>query len=117
MRRLAQTVFVLGAGIVFIMSIAGCEEQNLSDTKKSRLIAAENMELKKQLELSDKELDNCLQEKKAIEEKAQKDLEELATISLQDFEENINLKEENKDLKAKVDELQKENETLKGEIN
>jgi len=47
--------------VAFIILIAGCEGENLSDTKsnieKSRLIAIENIQLKEQLEQRDKEIE------------------------------------------------------------
>ncbi len=49
MIRPIQKAFILTIILGITMSIAGCEAQNRSDTRKSRLISIENMQLKKQL--------------------------------------------------------------------
>ena len=129
----------LAVGITVIMLIAGCEEQNLSNTKKHRLIAAENIRLKKELEqygekigkqkklhdveikkqknLHDREikkqkelLAKCLQEKRALREKPQEEDDGLTKFLL---EENIKLREENEKLKAQVQQLEREFQELK----
>lgn len=121
MKKLAQTVLVVGVGIIFAMSIMGCGEQNAAakdfDVKKHQLIAAENIQLKQQLEQRAKELDNCLQEKKDMEKKFQDDVAELAKGALEDFEKSVKLQEENEKLKSEIKELQKESERLEGEIS
>ena len=80
MKSLFQKTFVLAIGI-FIMLTAGCEEENLPDTKMSRLIAVENRQLKKQLEQRNKEiekqkklLEKCLQQKKAWKTRSDKNI-------------------------------------------
>ena len=51
--------------------------------------------------------------KKTLQEKSQKDTEELMTLILESFdEENKKLKEENKNLKARIEELEKQLEEL-----
>ncbi|NIP55511.1 MAG: hypothetical protein GWN55_16860 [Phycisphaerae bacterium] len=145
MRESAYKTLVLAVGIIFcIMLIAGCEEEEkISDTmtdtpdaKRSRLIAVENVQLKKQIEkltalhasemkrqkdLNTREkddlqrrLDNCLREKKGMEEMSKKGVEEymqnvLGPIS----EENTKLREEIETLKAQIEKLTKELEELK----
>jgi len=57
MRKSVQTTLVLIIGIVFvIMFLTGCQEQSLSDTKRSRLIADENRQLKQELSRRDREI-------------------------------------------------------------
>jgi hypothetical protein len=142
MARSVQKMLVLVVSIVFCaMLFAGCEEeQNLSDTtpgaKQSRLIAVENSRLKKQIEqmkiqhakelqkqkeLNDKErqrqqkqLDNCLREKGAMEEISTKGVESY----MQDVvgpltDENTKLQEENQTLKAQIEKLKTELEEAK----
>lgn len=137
MKRRAQKAFVLAVSIVVIMLIAGCdEEQNLSSTKsavkKHRLIAAENMRLKKDLERRDKEiksqkelhnkkskqqqelLEKCLKEKNACQERTQQDIQKqvdsVLTVVMEKSEE---LRKENESLKAQIEKLQAELEELK----
>ena len=58
MIRPIQKAFILTIILGVTMSIAGCEEQNLSDTRKSRLIAVENVQLKKQLKQYEAGIEN-----------------------------------------------------------
>ncbi len=78
MERLGRIVAALAVCAVVIMSIGGCEEQNLSATKKHRLIADENRQLKKELELRDKEIERQKElHKKEIEEQKELHNEEI----------------------------------------
>lgn len=156
MKRLGQIVAALAVCAVVIMSIGGCEEENLSNIKRHRLIADENRQLKKELELCDKEIERQKElHKKQIEEQKelhneeikkqkelydkrmemqkklhnkkmkrqrelfakrlqeqtpaelQKTIQELKGNILRNFEEIIKLREENKKLKAQIEELKK----------
>ena len=120
MKEITRKKVVLVVGIVFvIMLVAGCEEQNISNTKsntkKSRLVAAENGQLKKQLEQRDREiekqkglLNKCLKEKKVLEDKTEqgikKQVKDILAILI---EENVKLRKE-------IDRLKKDIEGLKG---
>ena len=121
---------VLAVGIVVgIMLIAGCEEEeNSSDTKsdtkpntrRSRLIAVENVQLKKQIEKLKKVhakeikrqeelLDKCEREKKTLEELSSKGVESYMQDVLGPLaEENAKLHEEIKTLKAQIEKLKTE---------
>lgn len=133
MIRPVPKALVLAVGIVIgFMLIAGCEEEeNLSNakpdtepnTKRSRLIAVENTQLKEQIErqkgsqtreierlknLQAKEtdrqkklLDNCLREKEALEEMSKEGVENYMQDILGPLsEENVKLREEIETLKA-----------------
>ena len=126
MKGPAHKTLVLAVGIVVgIMLIAGCEEeQNSSDTepntKRSRLIAVENTQLKNQIEKlkklhagevekQKKQLDKCLQEKKGFEELSRKGIENYMEDILGPLaEENAKLHEEIKTLKAQIEKLKTE---------
>ena len=118
MKRPAQKAFVLAVGIVVIMLIAGCdEEQNLSSTKsavkKHQLIAAENTRLKKDLERCNKEikqqqelLAKCQQQKEALKKQLQENIQErVDSILAAVMEDNAKLRKEIKDLKAQREKL------------
>ncbi|MBW8042049.1 MAG: hypothetical protein FVQ85_18895 [Planctomycetes bacterium] len=135
MIRPVPKALVLAVGIVIgFMLIAGCEEEeNLSNakpdtepnTKRSRLIAVENAQLKEQIErqkgsqtreierlknLHAKEtdrqkklFDNCLREKEALEEMSKKGVENYMQDILGPLsEENVKLREEIETLKAQI---------------
>ena len=132
MKRLVPKTLVLAVGIIVcFMLIAGCEEEeNLSNTKpdaepntkRSRLIAIENTQLKAQIEKLEKLhssemekqkklLDNCMREKKALQDVSEKGVDSY----MKDFigplaEENAKLREENKTLKAQIEKLKTEPE-------
>jgi chromosome segregation ATPase len=110
--KIISAVLVLLA----VLSAAGCDEQNKPDkeaqVKKHQLIAAENMQLKNELEqaraeiASQKELlDKCAEEKKASEEQMQKTIDEMANDALKDFEELVGLREQVEQLKQQLEEL------------
>lgn len=119
-----MTIKVIFLTIVGIVFVAGCEEENKIDTKKSRLIAAENMHLKKDLERCQKEkgkqkelLEQCEQAKKVIEEQSAKEVEDLFDGILGDvLEESQWLREENEKLRMEIGQLKMEITELKKEL-
>ncbi len=119
-RMIIKIIFLTVVGIAFV---AGCEEESQIDTRKSRLVANENTQLKKDLDRCQEKIEKhkelvekCLQEKKALEEKMkiEGDIEELAENALKDFEGIVRLREENERFKVEVAELRKELEMHKG---
>ena len=108
---LSALFFVVFLG--FSLSISGCQEANKPDDRRSRLLADDNLQLKKQLELRNQEikkqrglLTEC--EKKAA---AVKQISDEAATSMLDMltdvtQKNENLTEENKQLKASVKNLE-----------
>jgi len=127
MKRPALKAFVLV--IVFaVVLTGGCGGQNeRPDVKKSRAIAAENIELKKQLAQSSKEIEKlkvqhgkeideqnkllqtCLQEKENLKTKSRQNVRDQVKGVLDTvLEENKKLRDENTRLKAQIEELQKQ---------
>ena len=125
MKRIARKAAILAVGVV-IMLIAGCEKQSISKShiRKSRLVAVENKQLKEQLEQLDKEikkqkelLTNCLQEKKALEEKPQKNTKARMEHLLKAVVgRNKQLHAKNKNLKTQISLLESQIEQLKNEL-
>ena len=126
MEKALKKGFVLAVSVL-VMSIAGCQEQELTGTKKSRLIAAENMQLKKELEQRSQEierlkelhdrqmkeqeelLEECLQEKDAWKEKSRQNVRnQVKGVVDAIMEQNVKLRQENEKLKAQIEELKKE---------
>ena len=130
MKGTAQKVFILAVGVIVFVLIASCQESATggpTDAKKSRLIAAENRELKKELEHRGKEIERlkelhaneikrqegllakCQEEKKLWQDKADENIkEQVSEISVVLLEENSKLREENENLKAQIDKLKSE---------
>jgi len=125
MKEPIQKIFILVIGVAIALG-AGCQEQGLPSGKKCRLIAAENVQLKKELEQCDKEIERlkklhdeeikqqedlltkCLQEKETWKQKAQQNIkEQVDSVLAAVVDENTKLREEIKNLKAELDELAK----------
>jgi len=116
--------FVLVVSVVVVMLIAGCEEQQLPSAKKSRLIAAENMQLKKELERYSKEIEGlkelhdreiekqekllakCLDEKETWKEKSRQNIRnQVNGVVDAIMDQNAKLRRENEKLKAQIEKL------------
>ena len=135
MKKSARKSIALTVGTIVIMLAAGCEEQNLSNVKKHRLIATENIQLKKQLQQRDAEiekqkplcdkkierqkklLEKCRLVKMVLEERVNENIQERVDAVLTAvMEKNANLQKENNQLKAEIGQLKKEIEDLKREL-
>ena len=123
-RFLKTTVFAVG--LVAILT-SGCGPQEPPSVKQSRAIAAENIELRKQVERLDREierlqeqhekdikkqeklLEKCQQDKEAWKRKAQQNIRSQVEPVLDAvIDETAKLREENTKLKAHIEQLQKE---------
>jgi uncharacterized protein YlxW (UPF0749 family) len=121
----ARKTFVLVIGIAMVLTI-GCGPQEPPNVKKSRAIAAENIELRKELDRRNKEIETlkaqhgkeldeqkkllaeCLKEKEAWQNKSRQNIRSQVKGVLDTvLEENAKLREENAKLKAQIEELQK----------
>jgi len=117
-----MTIKIICLAIAGVVFIAGCEEESQIDTRRSRLIANENTQLKKDLESRQKEiekhkvlLEQCEQAKKVITEQSAKNISDLFDGVLGDvLEESQRLSEENERLKVEIAELRRELEMRKG---
>ena len=122
MKKRGQKAIVLAVGVVFvIMLIAGCEEQSVSSSRMSKLIAAENIELKEEIKQRDaaieeqkKQLEKCQQENKIMAIQLKANSEELMGQVFENFgRDNARLRSENQELKTQIQKLQKELAELK----
>jgi len=136
MERTVRKEFILAVGICLIaVLIAGCEEQNLSTAKESKLIAYENKQLKEQMAQREKEfgeqiaqlekkieeqdrlLEECQQRKEVLEESFEDELDVRVGEILEFFAQvDKQLDEENNELKAQVKELQGQVSELEQEL-
>ena len=124
MKKAVKKGFIVAVSIIVIVFIAGCEEQQLSGEKKSRLIAAENMELKRELqrrskeieglkELYDREIEKqekllakCQEEKETWKEKSRQNVRnQVNDVADALMEQNAKLRRENEKLKAQIEQL------------
>jgi outer membrane murein-binding lipoprotein Lpp len=125
MERTVRKEFILAVGICLIaVLIAGCEEQNLSTAKESKLIAYENRQLKEQLAQQEKKieeqgrlLEECQQRREVLEESFEDELNVRVGELLEVFAQlDKQLNEENNELKAQVKELQAQINKLEQEL-
>ena len=124
MKKIVRKIFVLAVGVV-VMSIAGCGNQEPPGVKRSRLIAVENMRLKKELGQRNKEIERlndlrnkeskkqekllaeCMQEKMSWKQKARQNVrKQVKGVFDAVMEQNVKLSEENEKLKAQIEKLQ-----------
>ncbi len=124
MERPAYKILVFVVGVA-VMLIGGCAGQEAPSVKQGRALAAENIELRKQLEQRDTEieklaqrhgeeikklqslLEKCEQESQTWKTKAQQNIRDQVKGVLDTVvDENARLREENKTLKAQIEELQ-----------
>jgi regulator of replication initiation timing len=122
----ARKTFVIVVSVA-VMLIGGCGGQESPNVKKGRALAAENIELRKQLEQRSAEiekltqrhgeeikkqqslLEKCEQEKLTWKTKAQQNIRDQVKGVLDTVvEENARLREENQAFKAQIEALQKE---------
>ena len=108
-----------------LVLIGGCGGQEPPSVQKGRALAAENIKLRKQLEQRSTEIERltqrhgeeikklqgllvkCEQEKQTWKTKAQQNIRDQVKGVLDTvMEENVRLREENKTLKAQIEELQ-----------
>ena len=126
MRRPAVKTIVLAVSILLVVALSeGCKEQTPEDTKsilrKSRLIATENTQLKKELATSKEkiaeqktQIEEHQERAKRLEDAIRKSSEELVgTVFMGLAEDSLELTTENIALKAEIEELKKELEALK----
>ncbi len=130
MTRMARKGFLWSLGIVLLLLSIGCQEQNLTGTKKSRLIAAENLRLEKELAQRNNEIESlkkqhqkqiqqqkeellkCQKEKQILQEKSQTDIkEQVADVLTSVMDENARLQEKVKNLKIEIEKLTKQIKT------
>jgi len=136
MERTVRKEFILAVGICLIaVLIAGCEEQNLSITKKNKLIAYENKQLKEQMAQREKEFgEQMAQLEETIEEQSRllEEYQQRERIPEGRFREELDAKvsemmdifgqanremnQENNELKAQVEELQGQVSELEQEL-
>lgn len=111
-------VAVCLAAVVLVSLIAGCEEENISDVKKHRLIAVENKELKAEVEKLDKkvakledDLAQCRTDRDKWEVTATETIQKnVRGILGHAMEKNVQLREENVKLKAEIEQLKQRGE-------
>lgn len=107
-----QILRVILCFAVLTVFLAGCEEVSQSEIKRAKLIGSENIQLKKQLELKDKEIQQFKdlmakrQEENTLALKQSGDTHADLLKSMVEIAQELEaLQEENVKLKAQIEEL------------
>jgi hypothetical protein len=116
MKMQKRTVLSLIVVVIAMGLLWGCEKEGLSGARKDRLIALENMELKKELKEREDEiaeqkelLAGCIEEKEAFEKLRKQNIESIIGDLFESLtEENMRLVEENQELTARMAELEEQ---------
>ncbi|MHC4069412.1 MAG: hypothetical protein ACYS18_04405 [Planctomycetota bacterium] len=111
-----RTVLSLIVAVIVMGLLWGCEEEGLSEAKRDRLVALENMELKEELKERENEiaeqkelLADCIEEKETLVEMDKQNMESImGDLFVSLTEENTRLVEENQELTARVAELEEQ---------
>ena len=132
MKGLASEALVV-AFIALVVFGAGCQQQEVPGEQKSRLIAAENIQLKKDIARRDQEIEalkvqhdkemakqqeqltKCLERKEALEKRLQQNIkEQVDSVLAVVVDENAKLREEIREMKAQIKQLQEQTEVKAG---
>ena len=114
MKTQQRTVLFLIVVVIGMGLLCGCEEEGLSGTKRDRLVALENVELKEELKERENEiaeqkelLAGCIEEKEALEKLNRQNIEIIMGDLFESVgKENARILKENQELKAQVAELE-----------
>ena len=117
MTRTSQIIVIAVTSMILLFSACGCQEDQQTESispKKAKLLASENMKLEEQISEQNKQirdleqkLELCQQDNKKLKAESQKSIEQMTAMLLQSMgKENAKLKEEIKQLKAKIQELE-----------
>ena len=107
MNRVKYSCLLLIAAVVFM---AGCQESDSQLVQRARLVGSENIQLQKELEQKDKEIQSLKDRMAKMEEDYQQQLNESAESSFKLLE---IVSQTSKDL----EECRAENERLKAQLN
>jgi len=126
MKGFTPKVVVAVMGVVALLC-ASCREQELPGEKESRVIAAENMQLKRELARRDQEiaklkaqhlkemkqqqaeLAKCVQRKEALEKQLQQNVkEQVEGVLTEVVEESSRLQQQIKELKAEIENMRQQ---------
>ena len=97
---LLLTAFIVSA--LLLSAFSGCQEENLTDSKKARFIGNENRKLKVRLDRCQAETEKCLQEKRVLQEERQEKIADVANFFI---EQKRQLEAQNEQLKQQLEEL------------
>jgi hypothetical protein len=97
---------VLAALLTNLPFITSCKESDNADNRRAKLVANENLELKKQLELKEKEIQKQKRLLAQSEEDRAKETEQVGDSLIKLMQQLVTIGEENQQLTAKIKELE-----------
>ena len=106
MKNLLIPAMVLAVLLVNLPFITSCEESGNTDNRRARLVANENIKLKKQLELKNLEIQKQKRLLAQSKEDRIKEAEQVSDSIVKLMQQLVTIGEENQQLKAKIKELE-----------
>jgi len=115
MRKNTYRFLIWTLVLVFVAILVGCEEQQTMSPKKAKLVAADNIQLKKDIAARDADIEkqknllaNCEKEKEILNKRLSVKSEGLMEVLMAGIDKNAkNLRIENQELKKQIEELEK----------
>ncbi len=115
MRKFTYRFLIWTLVLVFVAVLVGCEEQQTMSPKKTKLVAADNIQLKKDIAARDADIEkqknllaNCEKEKEILNKRLSVKSEGLMEVLMAGMDKNAkNLRIENQELKKQIEELEK----------
>ena len=112
MRHIA---IVIGITVLGLWALSGCQESDASQIRRARLVANENIQLKKQLEEKDQQIEKLKKQILEIEEKTAKSVEQAGNTSIKSMRLLLESEKNNEALILENQKLKEELEKLKAQ--
>ena len=110
-----QVAIILFTVCMIVIACAGCRESQSNQIRKARVIANENLQLKKQLEEKDQQIESLKKEIEKIQTEFAQEIEKAGETSIKSMRLVLEVEKNNEALRLEVEKLKAEIETLKTE--
>ena len=110
-----HVAIVIGITVLGLWTLSGCQESDASQIRRARLVANENIQLKKQLEEKDQQIEKLKKQILEIEEKTAKSVEQAGNTSIKSMRLLLESEKNNEALILENQKLEDELEKLKAQ--
>lgn len=108
MKKILKITLPVLVGLVVLSVISGCNEQTTAGSKKDKLLTAENIQLKTELQQKDKQINKLKKQLEKAKTTKKPPTPMHDDISKRMMDDLVRLDKENSELKAQLKELKKE---------
>ena len=108
-------VIVLAIAVLGVSTLSGCQESESNQIRRARLVANENMKLKKQLAEKDRQIEELNKQIEKIEAERAKDHDEFGEATIKTLQMVADSETENQALREEVEKLKEELKKLKAQ--